>query len=70
MRQTPPTVSATPIQELIGVAEAFRSLRTAMRFVLRNDNSVVFVTSACAGEGKSTATNLACAYAMQAAGYC
>lgn len=47
-----------------GVAEAFRSLRTAMRFVLRNDHNVTFVTSACAGEGKSTtATNLACAYA-------
>jgi capsular exopolysaccharide synthesis family protein len=35
-----------------------------MRFVLRNDNNITFVTSACAGEGKSTtATNLACAYA-------
>lgn len=47
-----------------GIAEAFRSLRTAMRFVLRNDHNITFVTSACAGEGKSTtATNLACAYA-------
>jgi len=47
------------------VAESFRSLRTAMRFALRDENkNIIFVTSACAGEGKSTtATNLACAYA-------
>lgn len=48
-----------------GVAEAFRSLRTALRFVLDEGNKgVIFVTSAHAGEGKSTTTsNLACAYA-------
>ena len=48
-----------------GVAEAFRSLRTSLRFILNEGNKgVIFVTSAHAGEGKSTTTsNLACAYA-------
>lgn len=65
LNNTPSQLAQLTIKEpKSSVAEAFRSLRTAMRFVLRNDNSVVFVTSACAGEGKSTtATNLACAYA-------
>jgi capsular exopolysaccharide synthesis family protein len=63
---TPSQLAQLTIREpKSGVAESFRSLRTAMRFLLRNENSgVIFVTSACAGEGKSTAAaNLACAYA-------
>ncbi|HRJ54349.1 MAG TPA: polysaccharide biosynthesis tyrosine autokinase [Candidatus Thiothrix moscowensis] len=47
------------------IAESFRSLRTALRFVLQDGSKgIIFVTSAHAGEGKSTTTsNLACAYA-------
>lgn len=47
------------------IAEAFRSLRTALRFILaEGDKGVIFITSAHPGEGKSTSTsNLACAYA-------
>jgi len=65
LNNTPSQLAQLTIKEpKSSVAEAFRSLRTAMRFVLRNDNNITFVTSACAGEGKSTtATNLACAYA-------
>lgn len=64
--QTPEQLATLTIREpRSGVAEAFRSLRTAMRFILSDDNrGIIFVTSAHAGEGKSTATaNLACAYA-------
>lgn len=48
-----------------GVAEAFRSLRTALRFILaEGDKGLIFITSAHPEEGKSTTTsNLACAYA-------
>ncbi len=66
LNNTPSQLAQLTIKEpKSGVAEAFRSLRTAMRFILRNDeHNIVFVTSACAGEGKTTtATNLACAYA-------
>lgn len=47
------------------VAESFRSLRTALRFLLKDENKgIIFVTSACAGEGKTTTVvNLASAYA-------
>ncbi len=49
------------------IAEAFRSLRTALRFVHEEGESktpVIFVTSASPNEGKTTtASNLACAYA-------
>ncbi|MBU0653755.1 MAG: polysaccharide biosynthesis tyrosine autokinase [Gammaproteobacteria bacterium] len=64
--QTPEQLATLTIREpRSGVAEAFRSLRTAMRFILNDDNKgIIFVTSAHAGEGKSTTTaNLACAYA-------
>jgi capsular exopolysaccharide synthesis family protein len=66
LNNTPSELAQLTVKEpKSSVAEAFRSLRTAMRFILRNENNaVIFVTSACAGEGKSTtATNLACAYA-------
>lgn len=47
------------------LAEAFRSLRTSLRFLQQDDTTpVIFVTSAAANEGKTTtASNLACAYA-------
>lgn len=47
------------------MSEAFRSLRTALRFLNKDtDNPVLFITSACADEGKSTtAANLACTFA-------
>lgn len=47
------------------IAEAFRSLRTTLRFDQQGDQTpVIFITSASAGEGKSTtASNLACSYA-------
>ncbi|MDD5392012.1 MAG: polysaccharide biosynthesis tyrosine autokinase [Thiothrix sp.] len=66
LNSTPSQLAQLTIKEpKSSIAEAFRSLRTAMRFILRTENNaVIFVTSACAGEGKSTsATNLACAYA-------
>lgn len=48
------------------LAESFRSLRTTIRFKLReqNENPVLFITSARANEGKTTiAMNLASAFA-------
>lgn len=48
------------------IAEAFRSLRTTLRFLLRDNNggNTIFLTSARADEGKTTsAANLAYAYA-------
>ncbi|EIJ36638.1 capsular exopolysaccharide family [Thiothrix nivea DSM 5205] len=45
-------------------AEAFRSLRTSLRFQHPEERPVIFITSASAGEGKSTtAANLAGSYA-------
>lgn len=66
LNNTPSQLAQLTIREpKSGVAESFRSLRTAMRFLLKNENGgIIFVTSACAGEGKTTsAINLACAYA-------
>lgn len=47
------------------IAEAFRSLRTSLRFLQQDDTTpIIFVTSAAPNEGKTTtASNLACAYA-------
>ncbi|MBK8453330.1 MAG: polysaccharide biosynthesis tyrosine autokinase [Thiofilum sp.] len=49
------------------IAEAFRSLRTTLRFSTvesQQSSHVIYVTSACANEGKTTtASNLALAYA-------
>lgn len=47
------------------IAEAFRSLRTALRLLQHDDTTpIIFVTSASPNEGKTTtASNLACAYA-------
>ncbi len=50
--------------------EAFRSLRTALRFQMPNKptSNTLLITSSCAGEGKTTIScNLACTYAQ--AGY-
>ncbi|WGZ92636.1 MAG: polysaccharide biosynthesis tyrosine autokinase [Candidatus Thiothrix putei] len=47
------------------IAEAFRSLRTSLRFShQRDDTPIIFITSTSPNEGKTTtASNLACAYA-------
>lgn len=47
------------------IAEAFRSLRTSLRFMHQGDDTpIIFITSASPNEGKTTtASNLACAYA-------
>ncbi len=47
------------------IAEAFRTLRTALRFELPStDSQVLLITSSTANEGKTTITcNLACTYA-------
>lgn len=66
LNNTPSQLAQLTIREpKSGVAESFRSLRTAMRFLFKNETGgIIFVTSACAGEGKTTsAINLACAYA-------
>ena len=49
------------------IAEAFRTLRTALHFQLptQKDGYVLLITSSCANEGKTTVTcNLACTYAQ------
>lgn len=52
-------------------AEAFRSLRTSLRFQHPEDRPVIFITSASAGEGKSTtAANLAGLMPAQATRCC
>jgi capsular exopolysaccharide synthesis family protein len=47
------------------IAEAFRSLRTSLRFLQQTDTTpLIVITSASPNEGKTTtASNLACAYA-------
>lgn len=57
--------TATISKPRSAIAEAFRSLRTSLRFTHQGaDTPIIFITSASPNEGKTTtASNLACAYA-------
>ncbi|UOG90668.1 MAG: polysaccharide biosynthesis tyrosine autokinase [Candidatus Thiothrix sulfatifontis] len=57
--------TATVSKPRSAIAEAFRSLRTSLRFTHQGDDTpIIFITSASPNEGKTTtASNLACAYA-------
>lgn len=57
--------TATISKPRSAIAEAFRSLRTSLRFTHQSDDTpIIFITSASPNEGKTTtASNLACAYA-------
>lgn len=57
--------TATISKPRSAIAEAFRSLRTSLRFTHQSDDTpIIFITSTSPNEGKTTtASNLACAYA-------
>jgi capsular exopolysaccharide synthesis family protein len=57
--------TATISKPRSAIAEAFRSLRTSLRFTHQGDDTpIILITSASPNEGKTTtASNLACAYA-------
>lgn len=68
-----PTLKEKPMENSIVVfenkndmmAEAFRNLRTNVKFLLKGEEKVVLITSTSSGEGKSfIATNLAISFAL------